>query len=68
MLIHYNIELKSTAGTGAAGAGKAGADHSGTGPGKPQPERSRSGYPWGIWGSGGGVRKCPEYSQKLKRK
>jgi len=43
MLIPYDLELKSTAGTGAAGAGKAGADHSGTGSGTAtagaQPER-----------------------------
>lgn len=50
MLIHYNIELKSTAGTGAAGAGKAGADHSGTGSGK-APERARlEGLPLGDMG------------------
>lgn len=53
MLIHYNIELKSTAGTGAAGVGKAEADHSGTGSGKAQPERSRDGLPLGDMGQRG---------------
>jgi len=78
MAIHINIELNNRtvsrsdlvsimAGRVQPEPGKLERITAGRDPGKPQPERSRSGYPWGIWGGGGGVRKCLEYSQKLKR-